>query len=120
MADNRETPEADVETVLANRRVSSEVKSWLGRRDLTQKDLAKVLGLSQGSLSFRMRGKTPWSIAELMKTAAWLEISLSQLLGDELLNEKKPLPTVKSEGASSASEKASVAGARFELATSGL
>ena len=72
--------------------VSSEVRAWLARRQLTQRNLASHLGISATSLSFRMKGKTPWSIVELAQVADWLDISLAQLLGDQLLNEKTPRP----------------------------
>lgn len=81
--------EQDAE-VAANIRVSNEIRSWLARRQFTHKQLAPVLGISPGSLSWRMKGKTSWSFTELMKIAAWLDISLSKLLGDELVNEKNP------------------------------
>ena len=95
-----------------NQRVSSEVRAWLGRRQLTQRALAQQLGISATSLSFRMKGKTPWSIAELVAVSSWLQISLAQLLGDELVNEKNPQPVA--EGSSV------VAGGGFEPPTSGL
>ena len=73
-----------------NIRVSNEVRSWLGRRRITQKVLAKELGMNATSLSYRMKGRTPWSVAELVSVAALLDITLAQLLGDEIINEKDP------------------------------
>lgn len=108
-----------VETeTLANSRVSNEVRSWLGRTQRTQRDLAGYLGISPTSLTFRMKGKTPWSITELMKVASWFEISLAQLLGEDLVNEKNPHPM--GEGSQGRNTDQGVARARFELATSGL
>lgn len=73
-----------------NVRVSNEALSWLGRRRITQKVLAKELGMNAMSLSCRMKGKTAWSVAELGSVAALLDITLAQLLGDEIINEKDP------------------------------
>lgn len=85
--------EADADQDAISTQVSSEVRAWLARRQLTQRNLASHLGISTTSLSFRMKGKTPWSIVELAQVADWLDISLAQLLGDQLLNEKTPRPT---------------------------
>lgn len=95
-----------------NLRVSNEIRSWLGRRQITQKRLAQMLDLSATSLSFRMKGKTPWSIGELAEVSSWLGISLAQLLGEELVNEKNPHPM--DEGSSE------VAGGSLDLPTSRL
>lgn len=72
---------------------------------------------------------TSWN-TDLMQTVAWFESTLGQLLGEKIINERTPLPTIKPEEASSGTKKAPavparaffvlVAGARFELATSGL
>lgn len=101
----------------ANLRVSSEIRAWLGRRQLTQKQLAQVLEISQGSLSFRMKGKTGWGFGELMKIAGWLDISLSELLGEDLVNAKGPHPVGEGLGSSTG---AGVAVAGLDPATSRL
>ena len=86
------TADSATATLEMNVRVANEVRSWLARRQLTQRQLASVLGISPGSLSFRMKGKTPWTFSELVVAANWLDISLAQLLGEELVNEKNPHP----------------------------
>ncbi|MVT25708.1 helix-turn-helix domain-containing protein [Nesterenkonia alkaliphila] len=78
--------------IAANDLVSGEIRAWLSRRGLTQKDLASVLGLSAGSVSWRMKGKTLWAFSELVVVASWLNISIAQLLGEDLVNEKNPHP----------------------------
>lgn len=100
-----------------NRAVGAEIRAWLGRRGKTQRWLSEELELSAMGVSRRLKGEIPFRIDELLRVAPALGISLGQLLGEELVNEKNPHPM--GEGSSS-SERTSVAGARFELATSGL
>lgn len=106
------TADTAAATLEMNVRVANEVRSWLARRQLTQRQLASILGISPGSLSFRMKGKTPWTFSELVVAANWLDISLAQLLGEELVNAKNPHPV---DGGSSG-----VAGGRLDLPTSRL
>lgn len=71
-------------------RLGAEVRAWLGRRNVSQRQLARMLGMNPTALNFRIQGKRSFDVTELLKIAALLDISLAQLLGDELLNEKTP------------------------------
>ena len=73
-----------------NVQVGREVRSWMARRGLRQAWLASVLGLSQSVVSKRLRGVLPFTVAELFEVCAVLDITLAQLLGDEIINEKDP------------------------------
>lgn len=78
------------EALTENKRVGREVRAWMGRADLRQIDIARVLGVAQKNVSQRLRGTIPFRVDELMALASYLGISLGQLLGDEIVNEKKP------------------------------
>ncbi len=69
--------------------VGNEVRAWLGRRDVSQSQMAARLGLARSAASRRMRGERPFSITELMEIADWLDISLSELLGPDLAQARK-------------------------------
>ena len=51
---------------------------WSGRR--TQKQLAAILGIDQSAVSARLRGKTEWSVVDLIVTAEWLGVPPADLL----------------------------------------
>ncbi|MGO2069870.1 helix-turn-helix domain-containing protein [Glutamicibacter arilaitensis] len=75
-----------------NRTAGLEVKAWLARRGMTQGHLAEALGVSQGAVSQRILGKVSFSIDELLIVSGLLNVTLGQLLGEEILNEKGPDP----------------------------
>jgi len=50
-------------------RVAAEVRALKGRHDVTQDQLAHVLGVAQPAVSKRLRGVTPFSLDELEKLA---------------------------------------------------
>lgn len=81
-------------------RIGDEVRAWLGRKRRTQSDLARHLGLAKSGVSHRMRGTREFSIGELMEIAAWLEITLADLLGPEILQARRsPRSNVVTAGA---------------------
>ena len=56
------------------------VRELLRRRSLRQADLAMALGLSPGAVSDRLRGRTPFTLADLERIAELLEVPVSELL----------------------------------------
>lgn len=56
------------------------VRAEMARRGVTQAKLAAALGLSQPSVSARLRGVTPFDVDELHTIAAFLGVPLSDLL----------------------------------------
>ena len=60
--------------------VSGEVKAWMARRDVKQEALAKALGMTQPSLSMRLRGRTRWTIQDLVIVSKTLDVPVSVLL----------------------------------------
>ena len=60
--------------------VSGEVRAWMARRDVKQEALAKALGMTQPSLSMRLRGRTRWTIQDLVLVSKTLDVPVSVLL----------------------------------------
>lgn len=59
---------------------AANVRAEMGRHKTTQADLGAVLGLSQASVSLRIQGKVPFSVAELAKVAAHFGVSIETLI----------------------------------------
>lgn len=52
----------------------------MARGHRTQSELAAELGLSQPSVSARLKGEVPWDVDELAAVASWLDIPLAELV----------------------------------------
>ena len=78
--------------------LASEVRAWMGRRGLRQVDIAQAIGVTQTQISARLRGQIPFTFEQLIQIAAVMDITLSELLGERILNEKHPRPAVRDEG----------------------
>ena len=50
------------------------------RQKRSQKALGELLGVDQGSISKRLRGKTLWSASEVLAVAAWFDVPVTELL----------------------------------------
>lgn len=81
-----------------NERTGAEIRAWTARLGYTQGHVAKILGVAQTRVSARLRGKVPFGIDELALIAGDFGISLGELLGSQLINEKSPRPAVRDEG----------------------
>lgn len=71
--------------------VAAEVRAEMGRRAMSQVTLAGLIGMSQQSLSERLRGKTPFTTDDLEKVAGALGVHPATLLGG-LPNSPQPTP----------------------------
>lgn len=60
--------------------VGREIRAQMARKDLNQADIAEVLGVTQTSVSNRLRGLVPWDINELAQVADYLGVPLADLL----------------------------------------
>lgn len=86
--------------------IASEIRAWLARRKLTQGDLARHLGIARSAVSVRMSGARDFTLVELMEIAEWLDLTLADLLGPEILRTRRsPRTELVGAGASEASEK---------------
>lgn len=61
-------------------RVASEVRAEVARQNVTQYDLAEVLGVAQPSVSRRLTGKHPFDTDELDKLAAFFDVPVDRFL----------------------------------------
>ncbi|WP_370882676.1 helix-turn-helix domain-containing protein [Kineosporia succinea] len=61
-------------------RVAAEVRGHAAKRGLRQVDLASALGLTQGQISMRLRGKTPFTLVEIYSLAEVFMVSPAELL----------------------------------------
>ena len=94
------TPHAPSKKSDMDRKIGLEIKAWLARKELRQADLASALGVNQGQVSQRLLGKISFSVEELMKISGYLDLSLGELIGLNLLNEKGPDPRNENRGPS--------------------
>jgi transcriptional regulator with XRE-family HTH domain len=61
-------------------RVAAEIRAELARQEKPQLQLAELLGISQVSISRRLRGQTAIDVNELSKIAEYLGVPMSQFL----------------------------------------
>ena len=65
-------------------RVAAEVRALKGRHDVTQEQLANVLGVAQPAVSKRLRGVTPFTLDELEKLSDFFGLDgPEELLGGQ-------------------------------------
>lgn len=71
-------------------RVADEVRAELARQRKTAAELAAVLGIGQHTVGTRLKGAVPFNVVELIATASWLGVSVSELAVRAERAEKKP------------------------------
>ena len=59
------------------------IKAELARRNMSAKDLAKVIGLNKTTIATRMVGISQWKAPELERMADFFKCSVDYLLGRE-------------------------------------
>lgn len=62
--------------------IVSTVKAEMARRGLTQRAVAKALGISEPAVSERFNGKTRLTVDELVSIAGILDVAVSVLVSD--------------------------------------
>jgi transcriptional regulator with XRE-family HTH domain len=92
--------------------VLGEVRAQLARAHLSQQDVVQRSGLSQSTVSRRLNGSTAFTLPELFDMCGVLGMSVTELLLAADANRPRP--------GGAGTDPRPVAGARFELATSGL
>lgn len=80
-------------TLTSKQVIAREIKSVLGRFDLSQRDLAKVLGVTPAGISDKLLGRSSFTIDELLIIAGHFGLSLEELIGDALVSTRVPEPT---------------------------
>ena len=71
--------------------VAEEVRALMGRHRVSQIQLAEVLHVSQGQVSARLRGKTPFTLDDLRRLSDYFNTTPAALLG--LSTPMAPPPT---------------------------
>src|SRR5699024_2357854 len=77
--------------------VAAEIRGWLGKRRHSQAWLAQELGLGRAAIVKKLAGDQSFSLEQLVLTAAAFDITLGQLLGEDILNAKSPRPAMRDE-----------------------
>lgn len=67
-------------TTSPNQLVASEIRAWLGRKRITGRQLAAMIGASQTWTATRLRGEQEISVNDLARIAAALDVELHDLL----------------------------------------
>lgn len=57
--------------------VAAEVRAWIGRRGLAQKDICERTGITPSSLSRKLKAKQPFNIDELDRAVIAVVLGLS-------------------------------------------
>lgn len=58
--------------------IATEVRAEMARQFKTQRDLAKLLAVDQGSASLRLQGERSFRAEELVRVAEWLDVPVTQ------------------------------------------
>lgn len=69
--------------------IRAEIRAALARQDKTQAELGEAIGLSQQSVSERMRGRVDWSVTEVAAAADWLGLPLVALFPQAVLEQSR-------------------------------
>ena len=79
-------------TITTRQAITREIKSAMGRAEMTQRELATKAGFSASNLSEKMNGKLSFSLEDLLTIAGVLGLSLTELLGEALTSQRVPMP----------------------------
>ena len=75
--------------------ISFNVKILLTARGKTQTDLASYLGLQRSTISVKLKGKSEWSVPDLVNTANYLGTTPSALLDDSMMRTMSKMGTLQ-------------------------
>lgn len=85
-APNDDRPGRDEPASALDAAVGERVRIALWRSRKTQAELAEKLGVDQGSLSRRLRGRIAWKVTDVYKAADLLQVSVDELLSSQESN----------------------------------
>jgi transcriptional regulator with XRE-family HTH domain len=86
-------PSAAAPTMTYSEIMRREVKAACARRDMTGRDLAGLLGVSQQTVSDRWRGRTPWTLDDVERLETVLGLSRGALLIACARRDSNPQPS---------------------------
>lgn len=75
-----------------NALIGERVHTLMWRAGRTQKQLAEILNVDQGSISNRLHGKTNWSAVDVSVVAQWLGVPVTDIMPEVELGEDPPEP----------------------------
>ena len=75
--------------------ISFNVKILLTARGKTQTDLASYLGLQRSTISVKLKGKSEWSVPDLVNTANYLGTTPAALLDDSMMKTMSRMGTLQ-------------------------
>lgn len=78
--------ESDRSVELAESIVAFNVKLRLSAMGKTQKELGDALGVKNTTVSMKLSGRTAWSLADLVRAAAFLGTTPETLMDDSIMN----------------------------------
>ena len=107
------TNDSYLRTLTPNEIVAERIAIWLRRRSQPAAALADALGVTQATMSRKLKGHVTCSVTDLARAAGFLDVSVEALIPVEAIEIAKR-PTLSGQALDV------VAGARFELTTSGL
>ena len=85
-------------TLTMQEAVAREIRGALAKAGIkTQGEVAEILGVARSGVSVRLNGQQEFTTGELMTIAGALGLSLSELLGEDIVNAKLPAPTYTEE-----------------------
>ncbi|OZG51634.1 peptidyl-prolyl cis-trans isomerase [Pseudoscardovia radai] len=87
------TDEVEESTVRYERVVAFNIRQRLTAQHRSQRELADFMGLQTSAVSMKMTGKTTWSLADMVKAAAFLGVSLDDLTDDTIMVSMGAAPT---------------------------
>lgn len=67
--------------------IAHNIRMYLTARGITQASLAEPLGLKPSAVSMKMRGKTSWSIPDVVNAADFLGVAPEDLMDDTLVSQ---------------------------------
>lgn len=67
--------------------ISFNVKMLLAAQGLNQSDLSRALNLTRSAMSYKLTGKTTWSVPDLINTANFLGTTATALMDDSLMRQ---------------------------------
>lgn len=78
----------------AEETVSWNIKMMLAAKGKSQAALSEVLGIQRATTSKKIRGLVAWSLADLVRAAAFLDTSVAALLDDSLMRQMQQLQSL--------------------------
>lgn len=73
-----------------NNQVAGEIRAWMGRREMTQADVARALDENEMWVMRRIRGRQAMTIEDLQRIAAVLRVSVLDLFPPNTTNARLP------------------------------